>query len=134
MSVVLKISRHPRSFGSSSSSLYEEEDCTDEDGYGPILFPLLDKKTINARVTSGNANSNKRSENHREVVLVNPHAFEKEDADANISSGGDRKRIVGKVTVETARLVAEVVSFVVQSLIICSYWILINILYQLLIY
>jgi hypothetical protein len=68
------------------------------------------------------------------VVLVNPHAFEKEDADANISSGGDRKRIVGKVTVETARLVAEVVSFVVQSLIICSYWILINILYQLLIY
>ena len=110
MSVVLKITRHPRSFGNSSG--YEEEDCTDEDGYGPVLFPLLDKNDTNnhnVQVTSGNANSNKRSESYREVALINPHAFEK---DAECNTTGDRKRIVGKVTVETARLVAEVVSLV----------------------
>jgi hypothetical protein len=69
VSVILKIARHPRSLGGCSG--YKEEDCTDDDGCGPILFPLLDKKTINAQVTSGNANSNKRGESHREVVLVN---------------------------------------------------------------
>jgi hypothetical protein len=45
----------------------------------------LDKNDNNARVTSGKANSNKRSESHQEVVLVNPHAFEIEDADVNLS-------------------------------------------------
>ena len=69
VSVVLKISRHPRTLRGCSG--YKEEDCTDDNGCGPILFPLLDKKTINAQVTSGNANSNKRGESHREVVLVN---------------------------------------------------------------
>ena len=41
--------------------------------------------------------------------MINPQAFEK---DAECNTTGDRKRIVRKVTVETARLMAEVVSLV----------------------
>jgi hypothetical protein len=84
VSILLKIGTHPYN--------NDPEDCPDEEGYGPILFPLKDG-------------------DKGEVVLVNPHAFENSDIDNNSKgSKGERKRIVGKVTVETARLVAEVVS------------------------
>lgn len=93
VSVVLKIDTHPSSFTSRvDANAYDDEDCPDDEGYGPILFPMKDG-------------------DKGEVVLVNPYAFE------NVENGseekkGDRKRIVGRVTVETARLVAEVVSFI----------------------
>jgi hypothetical protein len=69
-------------------STQDVDDIPDDDGYGPILFPLKDG-------------------DRREIVLVNPHAFENGESSSN---RGERKKIVGKVTVETARLVAEVVS------------------------
>ena len=85
VSVLLKIGTHPNNNIDSS-----DDDCPDEEGYGPILFPMKDG-------------------DRREVVLVNPNAFEDGDL-SNDEKRGERKRIVGKVTVETARLVAEVVS------------------------
>ena len=86
VSVLLKIGVHLPCETHSS-----QEDYPDQDGYGPILFPLKDG-------------------NEQDLVLVNPHAFEHDDSKTSSGNTGDRKRIAGKATVETARLVAEVVS------------------------
>ena len=81
VSVLLKIGTHPNNTAC-------DDDCPDEEGYGPILFPMKDG-------------------DRREIVLVNPNAFE--DGDVNNEKKSGWKKIAGKVTVETARLVAEVV-------------------------
>ena len=83
VSVLLNIGAH--------ANVNDEDDGgPDEDGYGPLLFPIKDG-------------------DKRDVVLVNPYAFDNDGLDNKEGKeNGGRKRIVGKVTVETARLVAEV--------------------------
>jgi len=108
------------SSSSSSSSVISSynDDEVDEDGYGPILYPSA---SVDELLHRG------------EVILVNPHAFDAKGAADVIDEHGGRKnsitnsgssdsmtvsssdkprggggRISGRVTVETARLVAEV--------------------------
>ena len=61
-----------------------------------------------------NDNANQSQMRHGEVILVNPNAFEVEGDEANFKKGGtsemSKDRITGRVTVDTAKLVAEVVS------------------------
>jgi hypothetical protein len=104
---------------SSSSSVISSynDDEVDEDGYGPILYPSA---SVDELLHRG------------EVILVNPHAFDVKGAvdvidehsgrknsitnsgssDSMTVSSSDKprggRRISGRVTVETARLVAEV--------------------------
>ena len=104
---------------SSSSSVISSynDDEVDEDGYGPILYPSA---SVDELLHRG------------EVILVNPHAFDVKGAVDVIDEHSGRKnsiansgssdsmtvsssdkprgggRISGRVTVETARLVAEV--------------------------
>ncbi|KAL3800476.1 hypothetical protein HJC23_011713, partial [Cyclotella cryptica] len=101
VSVLLKVGVHPRSL-QEQQEYFDEEDRADDDGFGPTLFPIeatdVGRVAVDAR---------------REVVLVNPHAFENKADDAIgvaavEANAGERKKILGKVTVETARLVAEV--------------------------
>jgi len=94
---------------------------TDEDGYGPILYPALIDQDA-AAAADGREGGNKEVKSssqlmkHGEVILVNPNAFDEEDNEGNNKEGSEslgakaKKRIAGRVTVETAKLVAEVVS------------------------
>jgi hypothetical protein len=97
-----------------------EEDQVDDDGYGPILFPAHvgsaeeaeDNGVITTIWTGDNAKQSQMR--HGEVILVNPKAFEVGGDEANYKMGrtGEtlKDRITGRVTVDTAKLVAEVVS------------------------
>jgi hypothetical protein len=97
-----------------------EEDRVDDDGYGPILFPAHmgseEEAEDNGVVTTiwTNDNAKQSQMRHGEVILVNPKAFEVEGDEANFKKGGtsemSKDRITGRVTVDTAKLVAEVVS------------------------
>jgi hypothetical protein len=98
-----------------------EEDRVDHDGYGPILFPAHvgseeeaeDDGVVRTFCTGDHAKQSQMR--HGEVILVNPNAFEVERDEANFKKGGtsemSKDRITGRVTVDTAKLVAEVVSW-----------------------
>ena len=107
VSLLLKVSSH-----------YQQEKLADEDGYGPILYPALIDREAAAVVATGSENGDNQVQSsqlmkHGEVILVNPNAFDAEEDDGMNKVGSEsaktKKRIAGRVTVETAKLVAEVV-------------------------
>ena len=127
VSLLLKVSPHPQTMTGEDVEA-EEGDEVDEDGYGPILFPALvggGDEDSTAAADEVDTVSSKQSQLRRgEVILVNPHAFDtsgkegddsevfRKNNDSIIMSIADKskERLAGRVTVETARLVAEVVS------------------------
>ena len=127
VSLLLKVCPHPQTMTGEDVEA-EEGDEVDEDGYGPILFPALEgggDEDSTAAADEVDTVSSKQSQLRRgEVILVNPHAFDtrgkegddseglRKNNDSIIMSVADKskERLAGRVTVETARLVAEVVS------------------------
>lgn len=98
VSILLKVNSHPRVDGGESNC----DDGMDEDGYGPLLFPISIGQEDDVNDATSEAG---RCQSCREVILVNPHAF---DAKEGVTS--QNQETAGRITVETARLVAEVVS------------------------
>jgi hypothetical protein len=127
VSIVLKISPRPLTTGGEEVEV-EEGDEADADGYGPILFPALvgggDDNPTAADDEMEAVSSKQIQLRSGEVILVNPHAFDTREKDGDASEGRrknndsiinssadkSKERLAGRVTVETARLVAEVVS------------------------
>jgi hypothetical protein len=122
VSLLLKVSPHPQTMTGEDVEA-EEGDEVDEDGYGPILFPALvggGDEDSTAAADEVDTVSSKQSQLRRgEVILVNPHAFDIRGKEGDDSEGlrknndsiiKSKERLAGRVTVETARLVAEVVS------------------------
>ena len=94
LSLLLKVAEHP-------PNTQSNPDDIDDNGYGPILFPLLnDQDGLSTGNSGGNNIANRPGVQPGEVILVNPNAFENAETSAT--------RIAGRVTVETARLVADV--------------------------
>jgi hypothetical protein len=137
VSLLLKVCPHPQTMMGEDDET-EEGDEVDEDGYGPILFPALvgggDEDSAAAADVVDTVSSKQSQLRRGEVILVNPHAFDtsgkegddsevfRKNNDSIIMSIADKskERLAGRVTVETARLVAEVVSarFVLRSIYI----------------
>ena len=127
VSLLLKVSPHPMTMMEEDDEA-EEGDEVDEDGYGPLLFPALvcgaDEDSVAAADEADTVSSKQSQLRRGEVILVNPHAFDtrgkegddsegrRKNNDSIIMSVADKskERLAGRVTVETARLVAEVVS------------------------
>lgn len=120
--------------------IFDDDDRIDDDGYGPILFPLLSENfggrvatnAMSESIGKPHKNTAPKSLQHGEVVLVNPNAFVGDEDDGSVVSQREvvstrsiesrekqKKRIVGRVTVETARLVAEVVSHFARAVLVC---------------
>ncbi|KAL7465113.1 hypothetical protein ACHAXS_005439, partial [Conticribra weissflogii] len=120
---------HQRKEHEINAEIFDDEDRIDDDGYGPILFPLLSENSEGHKTNAmselffGRSNDFivPKSLQHGEVVLVNPNAFVADEEDGSVanrletvsvrsieSKEKQEKRILGRVTVETARLVAEV--------------------------
>jgi len=118
VSLLLKVSSHYQQENVAALSAKDGRgDETDEDGYGPILYPaLIDQEAAAADGREGEEVKSAQLMKHGEVILVNPNAFDAEDNEGNNKEGSEslgakaKKRIAGRVTVETAKLVAEVVS------------------------
>jgi hypothetical protein len=101
----------------------DADDQVDDDGYGLVLFPALvgSEEGMHGNDTAetdwADDKTKESQMRHGEVILVNPKTFEVgEDGDKNKEGGcgeNSKERIAGRVTVETARLVAEVVSWAV---------------------
>ena len=123
VSLLLKVDSHPQHLTTTLGNgeekrggAVEEVDQVDEDGYGPILFPALmmdEEPQTAARGVDGEQldktiNRSSPLMKHGEVILVNPNAFDNAEEEEVGSTA--KKRIAGRVTVDTARLVAEVVS------------------------
>jgi hypothetical protein len=127
VSLLLNVSPHPQTMTEEEDEA-EEDDEVDEDGYGPILFPALgvggDEHAVAVADEVDTVSSTQSQLRRGEVILVNPHAFDtsgkegddseglRKNNDSIIMSVADKskERLSGRVTVETARLVAEVVS------------------------
>ncbi len=127
VSLLLKVSPHPQTMTGEEDEA-EEGDEVDEDGYGPILFPALlgggDEDSAPAADEMDTVSLKQLQLRRGEVILVNPHAFDTRGKEGDDSEGllkindsiimsvADKfkERLAGRVTVETARLVAEVVS------------------------
>ena len=93
LSLLLKVADHP-------PNTQSNPDDIDDNGYGPILFPLLNDEDGPSTANFSGNNPNRPGIQPGEVILVNPNAFENAETSAT--------RIAGRVTVETARLVADV--------------------------
>ncbi|KAL7553898.1 hypothetical protein ACHAWF_017243 [Thalassiosira exigua] len=120
-SLLLKVAPHPEG---------DDRDRADADGYGPLLFPVA-SGAGQEEDGSGDGEGTEEAQTESrgeggEVILVNPHAFDADreddgdggdDGDDGGGAGGTGRpgararagrRVAGRVTVETARLVAEV--------------------------
>ena len=114
VSLLLKVGSHSQQEKLAAAVSGKEERETDEDGYGPILYPaLIDQEAASNDREGEEVKSSSQLMKHGEVILVNPNAFDSEDNNEGINKGSEsdkaKKRIAGRVTVETAKLVAEVV-------------------------
>jgi len=115
VSLLLKVSSHSQQQQNVAADSGKAERETDEDGYGPILYPaLVDQEAAAVDGREGEEVKSAQLMKHGEVILVNPNAFDAEDNNEGGNKGPEsdkaKKRIAGRVTVETAKLVAEVVS------------------------
>ncbi|KAL9190555.1 hypothetical protein ACHAXT_000261 [Thalassiosira profunda] len=111
VSLLLKVRPHPNATltGDAGTS-----DQVDDDGYGPVLFPLMLEQEgggDGGQVVDGKVATSVVQQGG--VIVVNPNAFDAEAGEDEGSRSGtaanqSKKRIAGRVTVETARLVAQV--------------------------